>query len=130
MLIAAAREAGKLDELSADLVPLEGQGVENARALLTVVEVARGRGAAAAPLAQAIAADLPRKWPEKTVVVTPSNLNNAAPPAWPDILVARACLGTPVLRPLGEAMARDLIAHAERAQATEFKNVLVHLLFP
>ena len=126
LLIAAARDAGKLDALAAELGPLDSQGVENARALRILVEAARGQGAAVESLAQSIAADLRRKGPGRTAVNAPLAVSGGAmPPAWPDILVARACLAVPALRSVGDAMASDLIAHAEQAQATDFKALLV-----
>ena len=126
LLIAAARDAGKLDELGAELEALDSQGVENARVLRILVAAARGQDDTVAPLAQAIAADLHRQGPRRTRS-TPvlSTSGGAMPPAWPDILVARACLAEPALRAVGEAMASDLIAQAEQAQATEFKGLLV-----
>ena len=119
MLIAAARDAGKLDALSAELALLAVPEVENGRALWALAEIARGRGAGVKPMIQAMAADLPRQWPQRLAPAA------GVPPAWPEILVARACLADPALASLGEAMARDLATHAERAQATEFQQHLV-----
>jgi predicted Zn-dependent protease len=128
LLIAAARDTGKLDELGTELGELDRQGVDNARALLILVEIARGRCAAVAPLAQAVAADLPQKWPERNPLVSAAMSSAVGtPPAWADILVAHACLAEPALRALGETMARDLITHAERARAAAFQGLLVRL---
>ena len=125
LLIAAARETGKLGELGAELGKLDRQGVENARVLLILVEAARGRGASVAPLAQAAAADLPRKWPAKSPLTGPAlSPGVGVPPDWSDVLVARACLAEPTLRPVGEAMVRDLITHAARARVKGLESLL------
>ena len=129
LLIAAARDAGKLDGLGTELEALDSQGVENARVLRILVAAARGQDDTAAPLAQALAADLRRPGPRGTAVNSLlATSGGPMPPAWPDILVARACLADPALRAVGEAMASDLIAHAEQVQALEFKGLLVRAL--
>ena len=94
LLIAAARETGKLDELGIELGELDRQGVENARALLILVEVARpGRLRS-------------HRWPRPSQRICPGSgrkrtrrraaePTTASPPAWSDILVARGCLAEP-----------------------------------
>ncbi len=49
MLVASAREAGKLDELAAELAPLEAAKLPGAETLAILVDIAMGRGGARAP---------------------------------------------------------------------------------
>jgi hypothetical protein len=122
-LIDAAREAGALDALADEVRALADREVEQARALLVLVEVARGRVESAATLARELAAALPGKRPEADPPLTSLYLASTRPrpPAWADVLVARACLGDPALGAVGEAMARDLVTHARRSRSPEIE---------
>jgi hypothetical protein len=109
-LIAAAREAGRLDALADEVRALAGQNVENARALLVLVESARGAGAAAISAAQAVADEVARRVPPRGAPLDAATRALGAAPVWPDVLVARACLADPALEAPGKALARSLPA--------------------
>jgi hypothetical protein len=127
LLIDAAREAGQLDALAEAVRPLADQKVENARALLVLVERARGRGAEAAPIAREVSKGIRDKWPAPTEA-DPQPIAAARQPAIAidrnDLLVALACLGDPALAVLGETMVRDLITHARRSRSLVYEAFL------
>lgn len=125
LLIAAARAEGKLDALAVALRPLAEQNLENARSLQILVEIARGRGAVVEATAKTFAAELSKKVPLKEAVTGPVyNPTTNVVPAWPDVLVARACLADAALGTLGETMAEDLVNHAKRTSSVDFEGFL------
>ena len=74
LLIEAARQAGKLDELANELRGLDEKSVDEARPLLVLVEIARGKGADVIPKIEAMAADL------ESVVDSPPTSNGGNSP--------------------------------------------------
>ncbi|MFO0953373.1 MAG: DUF1583 domain-containing protein [Isosphaeraceae bacterium] len=94
LLIDAAREAGKLDELSAQVEPLAALAdrVENARELFWLVELARGRSEKVlAPIQAHLDATAKLQPPEETVPGTPTRAQGPARPfPMTEYLIARA----------------------------------------
>jgi hypothetical protein len=119
LLIAAARDAGKLDALADEARALADQDVENARALLVLVGSAQGRGASVEPSARAVAGRA-----QSAAAATTPGPARAGSPAWSDVLTARACLADPALGAVGESMALDLIARSRRVEAPAFEGLL------
>ena len=111
LLIEAAREAGKLDELAAEVRALDEKSVEEARPLLILVEIARGKGGDVLPKVEAIADDLEKAIGPSTPPNSRINPQNASlpPPALVTLLVAGACLLDETLGPAGERLANGLI---------------------
>ena len=101
LLIEAASRSGKLDELAGQVRALEEKSVEESRALLALVEIARGKGGDVLSTIEAMAADL-----EKPVTFTPGVVPQ---PALGAALVARACLLDERLAAVGERLANALI---------------------
>ncbi|MBX6316098.1 MAG: hypothetical protein IRY99_24770, partial [Isosphaeraceae bacterium] len=62
LLIDAARQIGQLDELAEDAQKAADQKLENARALLILVQRARGQGAAVEPLVKELRDELAERW--------------------------------------------------------------------
>jgi hypothetical protein len=106
LLIDAAREAGKLDDLAAALEGLVTASMEKAQPLSLLVELARGRAARVEP-------QIRQKLANYTMPEA-GQPNLRTPIAWDDYLIARACLGDPRLRPVGEQLLRQLTTHAFR----------------
>ena len=104
LLIDAAREAGKLDELADDLLDLSDLGVENAETLHMLVEIACGHGPEVREQITHHRAGLPAKLTQSRQE-SPRNYQGIA---WEDYLLARACTTNPVLRGLGENILRLL----------------------
>jgi hypothetical protein len=108
LLIEAARAAGQLDELIAELGKLTESRVENAAAALLLAQIARGPSATLEKALEDFQADLTRRNP-KRVEASPNYSPTQQTFPWTDYLVARACLDDAKLRPRGEAMARVLL---------------------
>ena len=130
LLIDAAREAGKLDELAAEVRALEAKSVEEARPLLILVEIARGKGLDVLPKVEALAADQ-----DKAIGASPSSdvgntrqVNVLPPPAVVASLVAGACLRDEGLGEAGERLANGLIRRPWNASGTTASTaMLAHL---
>ncbi|HEY1377965.1 MAG TPA: DUF1583 domain-containing protein, partial [Gemmataceae bacterium] len=124
LLIDAAREAGKLDELAAEVQTLADAKVENARTLSLLAQAVRGPASAVNPVLAEHLKDLrhrvasPPKQPAAARYYYPGMEENANQEAvaWADVLVCRACLADPALAPLGEAMADQLLIQSKRVQ--------------
>ncbi len=113
MLIQAARELGVLDELAGEAASLANQKVENADALLALVQIQRGQPLSAKPKLLARLAEL-REYAGK-------EQHRGRAILWSDVLVARACLRDKALWvELGEPMAVALIQQAQRTQNWPF----------
>jgi hypothetical protein len=106
LLVAAAKETGKLDDLAARLQPLAEKKARYAADLLALVQAARGP-MASGPSVEAVleARDQPAGYP-----FWPSVLQ---PPSWLTLLVVRACLAEPRLRDAGERLARRVLEQAD-----------------
>jgi tetratricopeptide (TPR) repeat protein len=133
-LVAAAREAGTLDALAAEARQAAQQKLEQAEALATLVDLARGRSAEAAPWIEARRDALAKE------NATPSEPNpdpnrpvpagrSAQPPlvfSWNDYLVARAATEQedPALRNLGLSLAETLLERAKKLNRFEAVTLL------
>jgi hypothetical protein len=106
LLVGAAKEAGKLDELAARLRPLVGTKTRNAAELLALAQAAR----APAEDGPSVEALLPQTGRPAAYPFWPTVRR---PVAWPTLLVVRACLAEPRLRASGERLARRLIEQAD-----------------
>src|SRR6185312_6047764 len=82
MLIDAAREADKLDELARECQALTDRKLENAEALLILTQISRGLAPAMKPRVNARVAQLRQSLDKK----------QAGPVRWSDALVWRACV--------------------------------------
>jgi hypothetical protein len=120
LLIEAARELGKLDELTAAVEQAVAQKAENADALLVILQVARGQGAKVRPQLDKLMAELPKKHePPKE-----GENRERKPVEWSDYLVARACITDPQLARMGGRMVQELLFQAQQTQNHQF---LTHL---
>jgi hypothetical protein len=106
LLVDAAKEAGKLDELAARLRSLAEKKIPNAVEVLVLLQAARGP-AKDGPSVEALLeqVDRPAGYPFWPVVRRPTS--------WPALLVVRACLAQPRLRAAGEHLARRLLGQAD-----------------
>jgi hypothetical protein len=101
ILIDAAREAGRLDELAAELAKAAEQKTENAAELLVLTQLALGREADAEPKLRALL----EEW-SKLKEGNPNPWAGAAKDWWPSYLELRAALARPTLADLGHRLAR------------------------
>jgi tetratricopeptide (TPR) repeat protein len=130
LLIEAAREARMLDELASEVRVLDDKSVEEARPLLVLVEIARGKGSDVIPKIEAMAAEL-----EKAVKQSASSANvpqNGVLPTPPLVwfLVARESLLDDRLNAVGERLANGLIERPWNGKfngATTQSWMLAHL---
>ncbi len=108
LLIDAARELGKLDELAAELKPLSDAKVENAPRLLALVELARGVGKDALPILKGRHEELGNK--PKLESDGFGNSRNGQVVDTADYLLAREALASsvPELNAIGEELASRL----------------------
>jgi len=135
-LIEAARQAGKLDQLSAlarsAAEQPAGQKVENAEVLYALVELARGQGVQVAPRVEARLAEIVKENDENLTAmpqepgVRPARVGGRAERLmfpWTDFLVSRAILGSDQssLQALGTRLTEALI---QRAQDTSMMTIL------
>ncbi len=122
LLIAAASETKKLDELAAELRKFAEQKVENADILLALLQVAQGHAAEIEPFVERVLADLPGKLPKENTGSALGSSNrsrsNGRTTSWP------ACLTQPPLQRLGEQAVKVLITHAQRVQDQQFLSHL------
>jgi hypothetical protein len=118
LLIDAAREAGKLDELAAALEAPVAANFDKALTLSLLVAVARG--------------DVRRTEPQVGQRVADYQIPPAGQPearfpiAWEDYLVARACVAEPALRSVGERLMRQMMQHAFRYYENQWITRLHH----
>lgn len=108
LLIDAARDAGKLDELAEELDEAALLYGGNAEVLWILTEIARGKGA---DVREAVA-DLAARLPERLAQTNTEPFFQ--PVAWSDHLVARACCSDDALRDLGRNLARVLAYYPNR----------------
>ena len=119
LLITAAREQGALDALSEEAEKAATTKLTNAEALVTLLQIARGKTNEVEPRLKTLLAKLPGKIPAEPET-TPT------PPAWPDVLVARACLRSraPGLFSRGEALAKALLEHGQKVDSAPMVALL------
>ncbi len=121
LLLDAARELGKLDELAKDFKALADQKIENADTFHYLVQIARGEAAGVEPQLKELLEER-KKTAEKQV--QPTRGGNREPISWPDYLVARACLTDAKLRDIGEGLCRQLLQTTQRNQEHVFMSHL------
>jgi hypothetical protein len=118
LLIVAAREAGKLDELAAALEAPVAANVDKALPLSLLVAIARGNAGRVEPQVRQRTAEYQ---------MPPGGQADARfPIAWEDYVVARACLAEPALRLLGERLMRQMMQHAFRYYENQWIARLHH----
>jgi hypothetical protein len=111
LLIDAAREVGKLDELAAEARKAAEDKAVNGEYLLIRVELACGRAEAVEPRLKKLRDDLVAP---ATIPTTPAPRAVAHNASWEDFQLTCACLANPRLRPLGEEMARHHVEQFQR----------------
>lgn len=112
LLIDAARQAGKLDELAAEVKKLADQKVESAQTLSFLIEIASGRSATIEPQIKLHVDDYIKNLPKQG--------DQSKTLQWSDFLLARACLTDEKLRTDGQRFSQNLITHAQRTQNWPF----------
>ncbi len=124
LLLEAAREAGQLEDLSAEAWKAAEAKVENGRALLILTQIATGQTDRAVASIQARIAEL-KKLPVRAEG-TPRNPNDERKNIeWPDYLVARVALAHPTMNSAPcETLARTLIGQAQTHQNWAFLSRL------
>jgi hypothetical protein len=115
LLIDAAREAGKLDDLAAEAWKAAEARVENGQALLILAHLATGQPDRAESAIRARIDEL-KKLPVRAEGTPPNQNGPRRTIEWPDYLVARAALADPSLAGPGESLARVLIGQAQTHQ--------------
>jgi hypothetical protein len=124
LLLRAAKEVGKLEELANEVQKLAEQKVENAQMLLVLVQSARGQGETVeAHVKELVAA---RKTPAVNVGDR-TGRTEAKSVEWADFLVARACVADPKLREQGLELTRHLLEQSKKAQDHTFMGRLRQL---
>ncbi len=108
LLVDAAKESGRLDELAALARKAEAGGAAGSGDLTLLVRLARGEGEAAGTAIRKRLADHAGSGPGPA---TP-----AAPLSPTDLVVARSAMADPSLRGPGEELARHLLERAKRSQ--------------
>jgi tetratricopeptide (TPR) repeat protein len=117
MLVDAAREAGKLEELAAEVKKAADEKLENGRPMLALVQIARGDVKAADELVKAVREDLPKKRQDNAGNNQGGNNNGRVRQIeWPDYLIAHACTTDPTLAANTLPMLAQLIEHAHKTQ--------------
>ncbi len=103
LLVLAAKEAGKLDDLAGEVRQAVEKKREDAETLRTLVEIARGRSVEVEPALKALLVE----WSKKVDEPSTTNLGNppAKPAPWSDLLRVRAALTDPKLAELGRKLA-------------------------
>jgi tetratricopeptide (TPR) repeat protein len=117
LLLDVAREAGKLDELAAELEPLAQRHADNAESLLLLTRIAAGDWTRAEPAVRQLLDVAPArsKRPSQPVPRVPVS-RVVQTFDWNTLLIARACLHEPRLRPLGEQLVLERL-HNSTAQS-------------
>ena len=120
LLIEAAQQCGKLDELAADMEPLAKEKVENADTLRLLVALAQGRAAASEVgniterLSEVVLRAKPKPDPSGQVYYDDEGNRGAASVRWSDILIARAAAASDRTAELGERMLKLLFQEASQ----------------
>lgn len=127
MLIDAARESGKLDELAAEAKNAADEKIENGAALRILVEVARDQPRAVESLVKAAREALPKKSENPTEMPGGQSVNaqnRVRQIEWPDYLIAHACAKNASLAAHSLPMLKQLLAHAQKTQSWIFMTHL------
>ncbi|WP_422924867.1 DUF1583 domain-containing protein [Singulisphaera sp. PoT] len=110
LLLEAAKEAGKLDDLDAELQKAVEKKQDGAEMLWLLTRIARGQADTVADRLTRLADEYRTKLAEKPA---PDETNRYSPSRptyeWPAYLVAKACLADPKLAEIGERMGKDLV---------------------
>ena len=118
LLIEAARDAGRLDDLAVAVNELVAKNCERAEALAALVAIARGAGEEVLPFVRQQIADYPSR-------MAPARL----PLRREDWLLARACRELPDLQDLGEEYLNLLIQHAQQFDYIYWLPTIYHDLY-
>jgi tetratricopeptide (TPR) repeat protein len=123
LLLEAAREAGQLEDLSAEAWKAAEAKVENGKSLLILTQLATGQTDRAATSIKARIDEL-KKLPVRAEG-TPRNQNDERRNIeWPDYLIARAALADAKIGAPSETLARTLIGQAQTHQNWSFLSRL------
>ncbi len=128
LLIEAARDTGKLDELAAEVQQLAAKKVENADTLHALIQIARGQGASVEDAVkqhlERVRKTLAAPPPVRSPYYYPGQQNEGPQVEWTDYLLARACLSDAHLSAPGHALADALLSLAQRSRNW---SMLIHL---
>ncbi|HTU17039.1 MAG TPA: DUF1583 domain-containing protein [Gemmataceae bacterium] len=120
LLIEAARETGKLDELASEVQKLDANKIENADVLYALIQVARGQSDSTAGVVKQHLAQLRKKMAAPPPIRSPyyydGQRQQGPQVEWTDYLLARACLTDGRLTGTSEAFADQLISLAKNRQ--------------
>jgi tetratricopeptide (TPR) repeat protein len=122
LLIDAAREAGKLDELATEVRSHaeNKEKIENADVLYALIQIERGQGAAVEDILKQHIEQVRKKMaappPIRSSYYYDGQQNQGPHVEWPDFLLTRAGLGDARLRGTGAVFADLLISLAQRGQ--------------
>ena len=108
LLVSAAAEANRLEDLQAAVAPYAEQDVEQAKFLLLLTKIARGAGDDVLPDLQTYLSD----WKDRVVKDT----NHARRAQISDLILSKAAMSKPELQSIGREMAQQFIHHASRGQ--------------
>ena len=130
-LVEAAREAGTLDALAGEAAEAARQNVENAQALVNLIEVARDRRAEVAPKVAARTGEIVKETESRAEEArqNPNNgMNKPLAFPWIDYLLARATLSQPdpALRDLGMKLIEALLGRAKSVGQWNVQPRLLH----
>lgn len=124
LLVEAARDANKLDDLAAALVEPVAKKVENAEELALFVTLARGDVAAArAPVEDRLASLLKQVATDDKQTPGARNRQQGGV-QWSDYLIARAAIRNPALDPLGERYVRALLDYSRKVANSNYLSYL------
>lgn len=107
LLVQAATEVNKLDQLEAEVQPLVDQKLDRARELLALIRLAQKKAKAVEPDIKVMLQETREKMPKSGERVD-------AP--WPKFLVAREALFDPEVRLLGQELASELMMFTKTTQ--------------
>ena len=108
LLMTAAKEAGKIDELRTEIQPHADQNLENARFLGLMTQIAQGEGARMAPAL--------KEYLEERRKNLPNQGDNTKRPQLIDGDLALAAMRDPALVGLGRELAINFFLHSSRVQ--------------
>ncbi len=124
LLIGAAREADKLDDLVQQLEPHAKANVENASLALAMVHLAKGEGAKAAPLLTELIATRVKE----AAATNQNNRRDRRDTAAHDAVLARVALldNDPAVRELGKSLTNRFIEYTQRVYDQQMMPAMRH----
>ena len=108
LLVSAAAQANRLEELETILVPHAEQNVEQARFLLLLTKIVRGAGPELLPELQ--------KYRDDWKKLIDEDNNRQHPAQLSDLVLARAAIANPNLQEMGRELAMQFVTHASKNQ--------------